>query len=121
MRSPGVSREPAVARDDGEIRDDGSGWPGPLGGLPGGLQGRQPGLRITDRSRGGVLVFVDGLPSMGKTVLLQPFAQEQLGRRRVCWWGELRPQSGTYYPERYQLLVAKGPEAKLYAQTVDSD
>lgn len=80
-----------------------------------------PSYAITDRSRGGVLVFVDGLPSMGKTVLLQHFAQQQLGSHRVFWWGELRPQWGTFYPNQYQLLVADGIEAHLYSQTPNSD
>jgi hypothetical protein len=88
---------------------------------PEGFRRDSPAFAITDRSRGGVLVFVDGLPGMGKTVLLQHFAQQMLGSHRVFWWGELRPQWLSFYPEHYQLLVPKGLVARLYAQTVGSD
>lgn len=58
-----------------------------------------------NRSYGGVTCFADGLPRMGKTTFLQRCARERIGKERTFWWGEARPQWGTFYPNHYQLLV----------------
>jgi hypothetical protein len=88
--------------------------------FPEGFENDSPLYALMDREKGGVTVYVDGLPRMGKTTLLQRIARELIGLKspphKVFWWGEPRPQYQTFFPDHYQLLVEQDLELELVRQ-----